>query len=363
MPYYNKQNPKKPWMGQLWREGKVWKRKSFCIKKEAIQWEVEEGKRLLSLTDTVSLGEWAIRYLDEIKVSKVHSTYDEKRRAFNRLFANPSVDKDLPLDALTPALIKDHLRKQSQERSGNASNKDLKNFKAAYKWATLFLGADPSKNPFLIIERMKEEREPRYVPSLEDFWKAYDVCKGQDARMLLCYFHTAARKQELFQLEWLRDVDFFNRKVQLWSRKNRQGQLEGKWIDMTQEVFDLLKEQYRETGSGRYVFVDPETGMRYLGRIHWMGKVCERAGVKPFGLHAIRHLAASVMADGRVSIVAIQHALRHSAATTTDRYIARLKKSGREAVRVLPGPDSRVLVDHSKTHSQETELKQQIGDK
>ena len=53
MPYLNKQNPKKPWMGQIWREGKVWKRKSFLTKKEAIQWEVEEGKRLRSIDTSV----------------------------------------------------------------------------------------------------------------------------------------------------------------------------------------------------------------------------------------------------------------------------------------------------------------------
>jgi integrase len=363
MPYYNKQNPKKPWMGQLWREGKVWKRKSFLTKKEAVQWEVEEGKRLLSLTNTVSLGEWAIRYLDEIERTKVHSTYDEKRRAFQKLFANPGIDKDLPLDALTPALIKDHLRSQVDERSGNAANKDLKNLKAAYKWATLFLGADPSKNPFVIIEKSQEERNPRYVPPLEDFWKVYDICKGQDARMLLCYFHTAARKQELFRLEWLRDVDFFGRKIQLWSRKNRKGQLEGRWIDMTDEVFQLLKEQHKETGKMQFVFVDPENGRQYLWRVHWMNTICKRAEVKPFGLHAIRHLSASVMADSGVPIVAIQHALRHAAATTTDRYIARLKKSGREAVRVLPGPETRILGNHSKTHSQESGLERQLSSK
>ncbi len=33
-------------------------------------------------------------------------------------------------------------------------------------------------------------------------------------------------------------------------------------------------------------------GQPYSSRVHWMKKLCKRAQVTPFGLHAVRHLSA-----------------------------------------------------------------------
>lgn len=61
-----------------------------------------------------------------------------------------------------------------------------------------------------------------------------------------------------------------------------------------------------------------------------MGNLCERAKVKPFGFHAIRHLTASTLYNLGCVIADIQSVLRHQSATTTAKYI---KSLGREAVR------------------------------
>ena len=55
-----------------------------------------------------------------------------------------------------------------------------------------------------------------------------------------------------------------------------------------------------------------------------MRLLCEKAGVKHFGLHAIRHLSASMLARANVSIPIIQAILRHKNPNTTARYLRAL---------------------------------------
>ena len=96
----------------------------------------------------------------------------------------------------------------------------------------------PGPNPCL-VDRMPEERQPRYVPPEEDFWKVYDTAEGQDRLMLLACLHLAARKGEIFRLTWS-DVDFGNNSVQLTTRKRKDGSLEYNWIPMTSELRKAL---------------------------------------------------------------------------------------------------------------------------
>ena len=56
-----------------------------------------------------------------------------------------------------------------------------------------------------------------------------------------------------------------------------------------------------------------------------MSGLCKRAGVRPFGFHAMRRYVASVLADThKVSAKRIQRILRHKNLNTTERYIQNL---------------------------------------
>jgi integrase len=68
----------------------------------------------------------------------------------------------------------------------------------------------------------------------------------------------------------------------------------------------------------------------------WMRRLCDEAKVKRFGLHAIRHLTASILAKANVPMVDIQAVLRHKKLSTTERHIGRID-SLRPSLEVLPG--------------------------
>lgn len=271
-------------------------------------------------------------------------TADEKRFAFKQLFTTiDPFSQAVDVDRL--AILK-HFQKQSKSRSGNAANKDRKNLAAAWRWGVRFMDL-PRENPFSAVDKFREDRHERHMPTLDDFWKVYDVCDTeQDKLMLRMYLETGARREELFRLKW-KDVDFKQHQVRLWWKKNQRGQWESAWIPVRRSFLDLLRVHQRSTGLLGHVFMsrnssdNPKYWEPYKVRQHWLKNLCRRAGVERFGFHGIRHLFASILAADNRPLVEIQHMLRHKHLSTTQRYIHRLKKESREVLRSLPDFETR----------------------
>jgi integrase len=210
-----------------------------------------------------------------------------------------------PVEEINREIVRTYFRHLSTTISGHAANKSRKNLCAAWRWGERNIENWPNMpNLFLSIERFKEEKQQRYVPPEEDFWKVYDIAEEQDQIMLLAFFHLGARRNELFGLKWS-GVDFTRKQVYLQTRK-RDGGLEGDWIPMTKKLSRRLQEWSKKRQS--MVGVDQEHvficlsntafcieyfGQPFQKRPHFMKKICKRAGVKPFGFHSIRHLFAS----------------------------------------------------------------------
>jgi integrase len=283
------------------------------------------------------LGDWAQTYLDVAKSRFADKTYDEKRSMFRRFFE--VVSPTLPVSKLKPADVLAYTIKQKEDRSGYAANKDRKNLVAAWNWGMKYMDPPlPGPNPCL-VDRMPEERQPRYVPPEEDFWKVFDTAEGQDKLMLLAFLHLAARRSEIFRLTWS-DIDFGNNRVRLWTRKRADGTYEYDWLPMTAQ----LRESFRSWWENRpfkdhsHVFLcldETEFTREYYGkpfvyRLQFMRRLCDRAKVKRFGFHAIRHLSASILYSLGCEIAVIQAILRHKSPNTTERY---LRSIGLERVR------------------------------
>ena len=288
-------------------------------------------------TVTISLGDWAQKYLNYARSRFSPKTYMEKCLAFRLLFKE--IDKALSINELKPADVLKYVVKQKEERSGYAANKDRKNLVAGWNWGMKYLNPPlPGPNPCL-VEKMPEVRSPRYVPPEEDFWKIYAVTEGQDKVMLLTFLHLAARRGEVFRMAW-EDVDFGNSRIRLWTRKRMGGTYEYDWLPMTQELRDALRWwwEHRPIKDKPSVFLCLEKtdlnsdyyGLPFKNRHHFMHRLCDKAKVSPFGFHAIRHLSASTLFNSGYDLGVIQAILRHQSPSTTERY---LKSIGMERVR------------------------------
>ena len=348
---YNSNKEAFPWMGQVRMtrpDGKqVIRRKQCKTKKEAAAWEAVERERLArelaapqeQEMPTISLLAWATAYLSHVQATQSEVTYDEKRRAFRMLFAS-GVQSDAEVEKLTPLAALKYCTSRSKSGSGYAANKDRKNFHAAWEWGIRFLGM-PEKNPFSRVTRFAEQREPRRVPTLDEFMRVFEVAStDQDRLMLWAYLQTGARRSELFRLQW-KDVDLPGKRLQLTSRKNSAGEWRAAWLPISDELVAMLRRQQLVTGFLGFVFLDqsaadPKAWVPYQKRQHWLGVLCKRAGVEPFGLHGIRHLTASLLAGSAVPMVSIKDLLRHQNLTTTQRYIHSLQKENRGVLDALP---------------------------
>ena len=177
----------------------------------------------------------------------------------------------------------------------------------------------------------------RYVPPAEDINKVLLAADREDMDFILALYHTAGRTSEVLNLMW-EDVNFEQRWVRLWTRKRRGGALQEDKLAMTDTLYDVLIRRWNNRDKTiPYVFHNAD-GSRwtYIQKRNTMKRLCQKAKVKVFGFHAIRHHVASILADsGKASLSQIQKMLRHRRTTTTDNYIKTLDPQLRQVANVL----------------------------
>jgi integrase len=280
---------------------------------------------------------WATEYLDYAKQHMVKKTYKEKLVCLKHFLK--SFGADTSIDTITVTDARNYISKVFSTRTGYASNKVRKNLAAAWTWGQKFMGNFPEgNNPFQSIMKYPEDRADRYVPPIEDFRKVLNLAEGQDKVLLNTFYYTAARRGEIWNLTW-DDLDFQNNRIRLWTRKRAGGSKEFDWIPMVSELAQLLSEwKEQRPFKLHHVFINlaPQSvGYKkpFVDRSPFMRKICERAGVKQFGFHAIRHLTATQLYKAGHPIALIQKVLRHTNPNTTARYIKSLGlEEAREAL-------------------------------
>lgn len=314
--------------------------------REAILFEEATKKELLRMEavgaiQDVTLAEWNDAYLDYvergIKTKEfAKKTYDRKLYAF-RHFVD-AFGHATQVNDIKPSGVLEYMLTQEELRSGVAANKDKESLSAGWKWARSggvknWPIDEAHPNPFRAIESRPEEESDRYVPPVEDFWAVYDSTEGQDKVILTAAYYLAARRGELWDLEWKRDIDLANRRVRLLTFKVKGKKPKVVWLPMVDELYQALLWQWEKVRplvkAHDHVFWSQADNQHYgnpfVCRQTWMKKICKKTDVKYFGMHAIRHRRAIDLYISDAPLGAIQKWLRHDASSTTEIY---LKKFG-----------------------------------
>ncbi len=228
-----------------------------------------------------------------------------------------------------------------------AANRDLRDLKALYNWG-LRQEVIAGRNPCNPIEKYPEEPYRPYVPPPEDIDKVRIAATADERDFLDTIYHLLARKSEVTRLTW-EDMNFEQKWVRLYTRKRRGGALQEDYLPMNDTLYHMLHNRWkRRDKTSPHVFQFSGRQLRYM-----MERLCQRAGVKPFGFHAIRHHVSSVLNDsGKDSMKQIQKLLRHRRQATTESYLHSIEASVYQAARILDGE-----LAHSGTPNREMKSK------
>lgn len=299
----------------------------------ARQWEVQRKRELMeaqekrrkTLTAFELLLAWGERYLAHVERTMSHSTYVEKRTVMKAFFSYCREEGIASIADMTKPMLTQWLSDVADERGPDRANRYRKNLLAAWHWGVDAVEGFPQEMPAL--ERIRpfpvDSRE-RYVPPEEDVVAVLRQAQGQDLVMLLTYYYTGARRSEVFRLAW-DDVDLMEGRIRLTDHKAGAGRKRVRWLDMHPELVKALA-WWKEVRPCEVdnVFMqlqnDAAKGQPFKQRNKLMPLLCARAGVKPFGFHALRHKAAAItFAAGGLN--AAQTLMGHYRATTTDIYV------------------------------------------
>lgn len=306
--------------GPEWMAAKTWEEQR---KKELLEW-LERQKK--TLTGFGLLLAWGEAYLDHVERTMSRITLTEKQTVMQALFGYCREAGLTGIEDLTRSTWTLFLTSIAEERGPRRANVYRKNLLAAWNWAldSDFPGFPQVNCPLERIRPFPVEAGVRYVPPEEDVIKVLRQAHGQDLVMLLTYYYTGARRGEVFRLLWS-DVNFDSGSIRLVDHKGRDGSSRSRWVPMHPELAKALRwwQSIRPCVVDN-VFMqehcDGTLGDPFQQRSKLMPRLCRKAGVKPFGFHALRHKAAAITFTAGGLAVA-QTLMGHSRATTTDIYV------------------------------------------
>lgn len=323
------------WMVKFLHQGKQVQKKGFKTHRKAEDWQTAEKKRLEAPTvASISLSTLINRYITYTKARMQKNTWRAKLHYFQQLVGALG-DENVPAQSITKIQLHDFLEQVCAKEGNKVANRHLKDFKALWNWGNLndLLKANPVKT----IQTFPEEKSVKYVPPAEDVNKVLMAAGQEDMDLLICLYHTGGRIGEIFRLTW-DDINFEKRSVTLWTRKRRGGQLEEDKLAMGDKLHSVLHRHWdNRNKKSAYVFCrDDGAPFNYAAKRDLMRDLCERAKVKVFGFHAIRHHVASIIADsGKATLGQIQKFLRHRRQSTTEGYLHELTRDQREIAEIL----------------------------
>lgn len=307
------------WTYDFWKHGMRYRDGGYESKAEAQDEEAKVRARAKKInTDFLKLCK---SRLEELEIRRTKGHFER-----NQLLIKNLIKKWATLKTVTPEHVTEYLNNVAKV-SKHKANVELRLIKALFghgikkKWFDM--------NPVTGIEPFGVERKRKYIPPIEDIKKVLNLADEEQRKYLLTIMHTLGRMREINNL---RPQDVYEDYLILRTRKAKNSNVVERnvpYTDTLKAVIDSLPKDKE------YMFVNPRTGTKYDYRRKLLKSLCDKAGVKAFGFHALRHYGASKLAAEGVPLTDIQEILGHTRPTTTDCYLQSLGGSLKESIKKL----------------------------
>jgi len=143
--------------------------------------------------------------------------------------------------------------------------------------------------------------------------------------LIIVALHTGMRRGEILNLTW-KDIDFVRRVIRVMQSKNG----EKRTIPMSQTVLMTLK------GFGKVIDISGRVfpiAVRSLREAY--DKTLEKAGIKDFHFHDLRHTFATRLVQNGVDLYKVKELLGHKTIVMTMRYSHHYPESLRSSIEIL----------------------------
>jgi integrase len=263
---------------------------------------------------------------------------------------------DLMCCEITPAMVQEHLFER-RKISAYTANKDLRYLRAIFNYGIRkrLIVTNPTED----LDFFPVEKNIKFVPTSEEIDKVIAQADADTQDYLWTIRETMARVSEVNQLLW-EDVNLKGRFVILYTRKKRGGHRTPRKVPMTQKLYEVLKNRYEKHDPDKpWVFWHRYWSRKkgcfmetpFGDRKKVMKRLCDKAGVRYFRFHPIRHSGASIMDSNNVPIGAIQRILGHENRKTTEIYLHSIGNLEREAIAVFESVREN---SHTDSHTEGT---------
>ena len=210
-------------------------------------------------------------------------------------------------------------------------NRYLSTLSATFRLAEINKKAD--ENPCKYVKALPENNKvERYLTSDEE--ESLNKFLPEDLRRaVLVSLDTGLRKSELLSLLW-KDVDFGSEKITV--REAKAGKIQ--YVDMNTEVikaFTELKSKPLDIGGRVFYRISKKRKNGYYVLTSPFEKYLEKAGIKNFRWHDLRHTFVSRLVRVGVNIVTVKELARHASIEMTMRYAHLYPDDRRKAVGLL----------------------------
>lgn len=275
--------------------------------------------------------------LDYVQAYKCRTYYQEHVYLARRL---EKLWKGMNCEDLTTRMVQAYLLQRGKV-SALTANKELRYLRATFNFGIKqgMIKTNPSHG----LEFMPVDRKLKYVPPKEDVSQVLLAAEPEVQDYLVAIMDTMARVGEINRLTW-NDVNFEERCVVLYTRKKKGGHLTPRKVPMTTRLHQMLLKRHKHRDRDKsWVFWRRYWSRKagafaespYQQRKNLMATLCQRAGVRHFGFHALRHFGASVLDRANVPIGSIQRLLGHENRTTTEIYLHSIGEAERDAMAVF----------------------------
>lgn len=278
--------------------------KTFPTKAGADRWVVEREAELYTgaagfpsaATKDYTLGELIARYVAEVTPLKKGAEVEAVR--LGAISARAIAKVRLP--DLTAPMLRAYRDKRLEDVAASTVNRELSLLNHLINTARKEWGITAGANPIKDVSRpqnpLARDRRLSAEEQLALFAACADTRGGYLRQIVELALETGMRQSELVGLEWER-VNLHKRTIRLMEGQTKNGH--GRGVPLSRRAVEVLESVTPEGERSGRVFTDLTTEAVKRAFI----RTCERAGIKNFRFHDLRHEATSRLFEKGLNVV------------------------------------------------------------